>query len=62
MSDAKFDVKKDVIGGQLVNEADSSPEEEAKKVADEAVVNTEEVAAAGGNIDNVGTSKLKAKN
>jgi len=53
VSDAMFDVNKDVVGGQLVNEADSSLEEKAEKVAEEAVVNTEEVAAEGGNLNNI---------
>jgi len=58
VSDAKFDVNKDVVGGQLVNEADSSPEEKVEKlaeetVADEAVVDTGAVATAGGNLENI---------
>ena len=33
MSDSKYDVNKDVVDGRLVNELDSSPEEEVGKVA-----------------------------
>ena len=32
-ADTRFDVNKDVVDGQLVNEAESSPEEEVKKEA-----------------------------
>jgi len=32
-ADTRFDVNKDVVDGQLVNEVESSPEEEAKKEA-----------------------------
>ena len=32
-ADSKFDVNKDVVDGQLVNEAESSPEEEVEKEA-----------------------------
>jgi len=53
VSNVKFDVNKDVVGRQLVNKTDSSLEEEAEKVADEVVVHTEEVAAVGGNLDNI---------
>jgi len=34
-ADSKFDVNKDVVNGQLVNEAESSPEEEVEKEATE---------------------------
>ena len=51
MSDTKFDVNKDVVEGHLVNEVDSSLEEEAEKVADEVMVNTEKVATVEGNLD-----------
>jgi len=51
VSDAKFDINKDMVEGQLVNKADSSPKEEAEKVANEAVVNTKEVAVVEGNLD-----------
>ncbi|QCD79098.1 hypothetical protein DEO72_LG1g2737 [Vigna unguiculata] len=53
MSDTKFDVNKDVVDGQLVNEVDSSPEEEAKKVADEVVVNTDEAASVEVHVDKI---------
>jgi len=53
VSDAKFDKNKDVVGGQLVNEVDSSLEEEAEKVAEELVVHTEEVEAEKGNLYNI---------
>jgi len=35
---------KSLVDGQLVNEANSSPKEEAEKVANEVVVNTDEAA------------------
>jgi len=53
VSDVKFDVNKDVVDRQLVNEADSNPEEEAEKVANEAVVNIDEVATVEVNMDQI---------
>ena len=40
-----------MVDGQLVNEADSSLEEEAEKMADEVVVNTDEAAAVEVHVD-----------
>jgi len=51
VSDTKFDVNKDVVDGQLVNEMDSSPKEEAEKVADEPDVNPEEATTVEVNMD-----------
>jgi len=45
-SDAKFDVNKDVVDGQLVSEMESSPEEEAEKLAAEVDANPDETMAA----------------
>ncbi|QCD86812.1 hypothetical protein DEO72_LG3g1338 [Vigna unguiculata] len=42
--DAKFDVNKDVVDGQLVNEMESILEEEAQKVATEVDANPDEIA------------------
>lgn len=44
-----------MVGGQLVNEADSSPEEEAEKdiVADDIVADTTTMADAGENVENI---------
>jgi len=36
VSDSRFDVNKDVINGELVNEAGSNPEEEVDKVVEDA--------------------------
>jgi len=58
VSDARFDVNKDVVGGQLVNEANSNLEEEVEKLAEETlaeevVVDTGAVAVARGNLENI---------
>ena len=50
-SDARFDVNKDMIVGQLVSEAKSSPEEEAEKMATELDANPDEVVAAEVDVD-----------
>jgi len=42
--DARFDVNKDVVNGELVSEAGSSPEEEADKTAEELNANIDEAA------------------
>ena len=41
--DARFDVNKDVIDGELVSEAGSSPEEEANKMAEGLDANIDDV-------------------
>ena len=47
-TDIKFDVNKDVVDGQLVNEAESSPEEEVEKEAAEEEKEAE-ITVEGGN-------------
>ena len=47
-ADSKFDVNKDVVDGQLVNEAESSPEEEIEKEATEEEKEAE-ITVEGGN-------------
>ena len=54
-SDARFDVNKDVIDGRLVSETESSPEEEAEKMAAELNANPDEVVAAKVDIDQTTT-------
>jgi len=39
VSDSRYDVNKDMVDDRLVNELDSSPEEEVEKVADTNDVN-----------------------
>jgi len=48
--DAKFDMNKDVVNGQLVNETESSPEEEVEKVAEEPDANPDEAVAVKVNV------------
>ena len=48
-------MNKDVVDGQLVNEVNSSPEEEVVKVANEYVLHADEVAAMEVNMDQIYT-------
>jgi len=43
VSDARFDVNKDVVDGELVSEAGSSPEEQADKMAEGLDANVDDV-------------------
>ena len=54
-ADTRFDVNKEVVDGQLVNEAESSPEEEVEKEAAEGEKDAE--AAVEGD-DNKATYEL----
>jgi len=42
-SDSRFDVNKDVVDGQVINKVETSPEDEAERVASDEDLNAKEV-------------------
>jgi len=49
VADLRFDVNKDVVDDQLINEAKSNPKEEAKKITVDEDMNTREAVEGGDN-------------
>jgi len=52
-SDSRFDVNKDVVDGQLIRKVETSPEEEAKRVAIDEDMNAEETVVVEGDDEKV---------